>query len=72
MKKLKYLFIALAILLSDAMCFTVAYNYREALCAIEHAGFSAPAYIAFIYAVPFIIGIVVCVFLAVFFNKKYR
>lgn len=70
MKKLSYLFIALAIVLSDIMCFTVAYNYRDALCAIEHAGFSAPAEIAFLYAVPFAVGIVLCVVLAIIFHKK--
>ena len=43
MKKLSYLFIAIAILLSDIMCFVVAYNYRDMLCGIEHAGYSAPA-----------------------------
>ena len=70
MKKLTYLFTALAILLSDSMCFVVAYNYRSMLCGIEHAGFSAPASIAFFYAIPFIIGIIACVILAIKFNKK--
>ena len=70
MKKLTYLFTALAILLSDIMCFVVAYNYRSMLCGIEHAGFSAPASIAFFYAIPFIIGIIACVILAIKFNKK--
>ena len=70
MKKLTYLFTALAILLSDIMCFIVAYNYRSMLCGIEHAGFSAPASIAFFYAIPFIIGIIACVILAIKFNKK--
>ena len=32
MKKLSYLFIAIAILLSDIMCFVVAYNYRDIHC----------------------------------------
>lgn len=70
MKKMSYLFIALAVLLSDIMCFVVAYNYRAMLCGIEHAGYSAPASTAFLYAVPFVIGIVICAILAKVFHRK--
>lgn len=70
MKKLSYLFAALAIVLSDVMCIVVTYNYRALLCAIEHAGFSAPAGIAFLYAIPFAVGIIVCVALAFRFHGK--
>ncbi len=70
MRKLSYLFAALAIVLSDIMCFVVAYNYRDMLCGIEHAGYSAPASTAFLYAIPFVVGIVVCVILAIRFRKK--
>ena len=70
MKKLSYLFAVLAIVLSDIMCFVVAYNYRDMLCAIEHAGFSAPASIAFLCAIPFAAGIVVCAILAIRFCRK--
>ena len=70
MKKLSYLFTALAIVLSDIMCFVVAYNYRDMLCGIEHAGYSAPASTAFLYAIPFVVGIVVCAILAIRFHKK--
>ena len=70
MKKLSYLFTALAILLSDIMCFVVAYNYRDMLCGIEHAGYSAPAGTAFLYAIPFVVGIIVCAVLAIRFRKK--
>ena len=70
MKKLSYLFAALAIVLSDIMCFVVAYNYRDMLCGIEHAGYSAPASTAFLYAIPFVVGIIVCVVLAIRFHKK--
>lgn len=64
MKKLSYLFIAIAVLLSDIMCAVVAFNYRDMLCNIEHAGFSAPASIAFISAIPFCIGIIICAVVA--------
>ena len=70
MKKLSYLFTALAIVLSDIMCFVVAYNYRDMLCGIEHAGYSAPASTAFLYAIPFVVGIIVCAVLAIRFRKK--
>ena len=64
MRKLHYLFATLAVLLSHAMVFTVGFAYRDILCAIEHAGFSAPAALAFLYAVPFLVGIALCVILA--------
>ena len=70
MKKLSYLFATIAVVLSDIMCIVVAYNYRSMLCAIEHAGFSAPADIAFLYAIPFVIAIAVCIVLAIKFSKK--
>jgi hypothetical protein len=70
MKKLSNLFTALAIVLSDIMCFVVAYNYRDMLCGIEHAGYSAPASTAFLYAIPFVVGIVVCAILSIRFRKK--
>ena len=70
MKKLSYLFTALAIVLSDIMCFVVAYNFRDMLCGIEHAGYSAPASTAFLYAIPFVVGIIVCTVLAIRFRKK--
>ena len=72
MRKLKFLFAALAILLSDAMCFVVAYSYRDMLCGIEHAGYSAPASVAFLSAIPFAIGIIICVLLFFFFRRKTR
>ena len=70
MKKLSCLFTALAIVLSDIMCLVVAYTYRDMLCGIEHAGYSAPAGIAFLYAIPFVVGIVVCAVLAIRFHKN--
>lgn len=72
MKKLSYLFIAIAILLSDIMCFVVAYNYRDMLCGIEHAGYSAPANVAFLSAIPFGIGIIICAVVAYTLHKKAR
>ena len=72
MKKLSYLFIAIAILLSDIMCFVIAYNYRDMLCGIEHACYSAPANVAFLSAIPFGIGIIICAVVAYTLHKKVR
>ena len=72
MKKLSVLFAALAVLLWGAMCAVVAWNYCDMLHGIEHHGFSAPADIAFFYAIPFVIGIAVCVVLAMVFHKKSK
>lgn len=70
MKKLSIIFGLLAALLSDIMCAVVAYNYRDMLCGIEHAGYSAPASTAFLRAIPYLIGIVICIVLAITFMKK--
>lgn len=70
MKKLSTVFALLAVLLSDIMCAVVAYNYRDILCGIEHAGYSAPAGTAFLWAIPYLIGIVICVVMAISFRKK--
>lgn len=70
MKKLSALFAVLSILLSDIMCAVVAYNYRGMLCNIKHSGASAPAYVALFLIVPYAIGIIICITLAVIFAKK--
>ena len=72
MKILSKVFGVLAILLSDVMCAVVAYNYCDMLWGIKHAGYSAPAWIAFLSAIPFAIAIVVCIFVSLFLKKKIR
>ena len=72
MKKLSYLFIAIAILLSNIMCSVVAFNYRDMLCGIEHLGYSAPASVAFLSAIPFGIGIIICAVVAYTFYTKSK
>lgn len=59
-----------AYVLSCAMCAVVAYNYSGLLCDIEHAGASAPAELAFLCAVPFLVPIFACVALAIVFYRK--
>ena len=70
MKQLSILFGILAVLLSDIMCAVVAYNYCDMLWGGQYAGYSAPASTAFVYAIPFVIGIIVCVVLAIVFRRK--
>ena len=72
MRKLAFLFAALAVVMSDIMCAVVAYSYRGLQCGIEHAGFSAPAWFAFLYAVPFAVVIAACTVLAILFYKKSK
>lgn len=70
MKKMGRLFIVLAILLSDIMCAVVAYNYCALQWGGRYAGYSAPASTAFLYFIPYGIGVVFCLILARFFYKK--
>ena len=63
-------FAALAALLSDVMCAVVAYSYCDMLWGIRYACYSAPAGVAFLGAIPFIIGILLCALLSVFFRRK--
>ena len=69
MKKLSFLFTLLSVLVANVMVAVVSYNYGVLSTA---AGYSAPPATAFLYAVPFLVLIAVCVILAVFFRKKNR
>ena len=70
MKKLSIVFWVLAALLSDVMCIVVAYNYCALQWGGKYAGYSAPASTAFIYAIPFALGIIVSIVLAIICGKK--
>jgi len=70
MKKLQCLFTAHALILSHLMCIVVAWNYRDMLCGIEHSCYSAPAEVAFLTAIPYAAGILICGLLAAIFRKK--
>ena len=67
-----YVFAALAILLSDIMCAVVGYGYSSMVWGIQYAGYSAPAYVAFFTAIPYIIGIIICVIVACVCFRKAR
>lgn len=70
MKKWSCFFAVVAIVLSHLMCFVVGYQYQAMLCGIAHAGYSAPAATAFLYAIPFAIAIALSVGLAIRLRKK--
>ena len=72
MKKVSKLFIILAVILSNIMCAVVAYNFCDMQWGIKYAGYSAPANTAFLYAIPYGIGIIVCIIIAVVLKKKTR
>lgn len=70
MKKMSNVFLALAVLLSDVMCAVVAYNFCRMQWGIRYAMYSAPAWVAFLYVIPFVIGIVLCIVVAVVLKRK--
>ena len=72
MKKMIKALKIIAIVLSYVCCIVVAYLYRGVLCDIEHGGFSAPAWIALLYAIPFIGLILVCLLLIFILNKRVK
>jgi len=70
MKKISNIFIALVVILCSVMCAVVGYNYASMQWGIKYAGYSAPASVAFLYAIPYGIGIVVCVVVAIVLRNK--
>lgn len=69
-KYLSYIFMILAILLSNVMCATVAYNYCNMQWGIQYCGYSAPASAAFLLIIPYTVGIAICAILAWVYNKR--
>lgn len=72
MKRFRVFWLVLAVLLSDAMCAVVGFAYSDMLWGIRYACYSAPASVAFLYAVPFLAGIALCLVLAFFCGRKTR
>ena len=70
MKGLSVCFWVLAALLSNIMCAVVAWNYCDMRWGIKYAGYSAPASTAFLSAIPFVIGIAICIAFALIFKRK--
>lgn len=72
MKTGKRMLLLAALLLSHGMCAVVAFNYCDMLWGIRYLGYSAPASVAFLAAVPFIPVIALCLLLAWFFGRKEK
>ena len=72
MKKLSIVLFAIAILLSNVMCAVVAYQYRDLVCGMQHMGYSAPPRTAFLFAIPFLIGIAACIVPGIILRNKAR
>lgn len=66
-RRLSLVFAAAAVLLFGAMCAVTAYNYA----ALERCVMcSAPASTAFLLAIPFALGIIVCAVLAFVLRRR--
>ena len=72
MKRISLLLTIIALILSHLMCFVVAWNYRDMLCGIAHSCYSAPAEMAFLTAIPYAVGIMICGILAYIFRRKAK
>ena len=62
----------IAYLFSYMMVTVVAFNYGYMFYAVKFDGASAPPSISFIFAVPFIVAILVCIILIKIINKKMK
>lgn len=70
MRLLYRLCLLIAVILSHIMCGVVAYNYCNMEWEIKVGGTCAPVEMAYLYAIPFVIGIVLCLIGAFYFKKK--
>ncbi len=72
MKKLSVAFCALSILLANAMFLVLGYAYCNIYWQGKIGNTSAPASVAILYAIPFLLGICVCIVFSVVFWKKQK
>ena len=70
MKTASSILLIISVLLSDIMCAVVAWEYCDLVWGGKYAGYSAPPYIAFFTAIPFVAAIIICVLIAVILRKK--
>ncbi len=72
MKKLSNWFLILAVLLSNVMSAVVAKMYSDLQWGGTYAGYSAHPNVAFYFAIPYMIGIGVCIGTAIVLKRKGR
>ena len=72
MKKLYKKLNMLSLILSHLMCLIVGLEYSSMICGIEHKGFSAPAELALISAIPFLVILLVIRIIMFKINKHYN
>jgi len=65
-------FVLVALILSHVMCASVAFAYCNMLWGIQYAGYSAPAGVAFLLILPYMLGIIAALVMAYVFWRKYR
>lgn len=68
--KLPLLFLILALMLSHTMCAVTAAEYAKLLYCGRYGLCSAPPTVAFLFAVPFLAGILIFLGLAYVFHKR--
>lgn len=67
-----YILIAIAILLFGAMCAVVAYNFCAMQWGAKYECYSAPPDVAFLLAIPFVVGIALCLIVAFVLTYKTK
>lgn len=72
MKILSKIFYIIAFLLNEAMIGVVFYNYGMMEMGIKYAGYSAPANVSYFLAIPFLIGIIICLILGYICGRKEK
>ena len=62
----------IALILSHAMCANVAYVYCALQWGGEYAGYSAPTYVAFFLAIPYLVCIIFALIIALGLSRKAK
>ena len=71
-KILAIILIIIGLILSHIMCAHVAFEYCNMLWGIKCAGYSAPANVAFLFIIPYMLCIIIVFVIALIFLKKSK
>ena len=69
---LRNIMLIIAVITSDIMCADIAYSYCDMLWGIRHMAYSTPASMVFFLIIPYCAIILLCLALAVYFNRKHK